>query len=541
VTTWRAALLAAALAFAVYLPSLRGGFLYDDQANIVANRSLREPAALGAILRHEPARPLLNLSWALNHAVSAQRPWSYHLVNALIHAANAALAFSLLAWMSRREGRAHAGGIALFGACLFAVTPMAVEAVAYVSSRSTALCTLLTLGSLRLAVGGLEAGSRRRIAGGLVFFVLALLTKEEAASLPLLLILLDLFFLSRGDWRGPLARRAAHAAFLALPVVGLAARRVATGAWLPPLVLDRGIYLATQAAAFPLYLGRALLPFDPAFFRGHAPAPWPPDPITLLFGAIGLALVVVAAAGHRRFTSAAFAILWMAAALLPSSSLVPLEEMVVDHRAYIGGLGIHYLLGVLLWGPGRLPSAVGLLALLGARTVQYQFVIGDPVRAWEDAVRRAPASAEAWRALGDAYADKGDPRAEQAIQQSMFLGSEQGRSWANLALYYLNQNRREDAERALRRAAEAAPSDARIHDNLGALLEADGRKDEAAREYETAVMGRPTIAQPRVRLAVLLIERGDKAQAAALLDQAATLEIDAEDARAIEAARALLR
>ena len=121
------------------------------------------------------------------------------------------------------------------------------------------------------------------------------------------------------------------------------------------------------------------------------------------------------------------------------------------------------------------------------------------------------------------------------------LGSEQGRSWANLALYYLAQNRREDAEQALRRAADAAPADSRIRDNLGALLEADGRNAEAALEYEAAVRGRPAIAQPRVRLALLLIEKGEKHRAAELLDEAAALEIDAEDARAIEAARTRLQ
>jgi Tfp pilus assembly protein PilF len=536
-----APLLAATLAFLLYLPSLHGRFLYDDLGNIVANRSLRDPTAIGAIVRHEPARPLLNLTWALNYAISGLEPWSYHLVNALIHAGNAALAFSLLAWMARRSGRPHAEAIALVGACLFAVTPMAVETVAYVSSRSTALCALFMLASLRVAVAALETATPARIAGACLLFLLALLTKEEAAALPLLLILLDVFFLAGGDWRGPLRRPALHAAFLALPALGVLGRRVVTGAWLPPLALDRGIYVATQAAAFPMYLGRALVPLDPAFFRGHTPAPWPPDLPTLVMGAAGVALVSAAMVMSRRWTAVAFTILWLAAALLPSSSFVPLEEMVVDHRAYLGGLGAAYLVGGLLWQPGRLLFVTGVLALLGARTVQYQRVIGDPVRAWEDAVRRAPTSAEARRALADVYAERGDPRAERSMQEAILLGSEHGRSWANLGLYYLSQNRRADAEQALRRAADAAPYDSRIRDNLGALLEADGRSDEAAREYEAAVQGSPAIAQPRVRLALLMLERGEKRRAAELLDQAAALEIDAEDARAIEAVRARLQ
>lgn len=536
----RALLLPGLLALVLYLPSLQGRFLYDDAVNVTENRSLRSGAGLGAVLRHEPARPLLSLSFALNHALSGIEPWSYHLVNALLHAGNATLLASLFLWMAARSGRRDAPGGALLGACLFAATPMAVETVSYLSSRSTALCALFALASLRVAVEGLEAPRPRRLLAALGLFVLALLTKEEAVVLPLLLLLLDAFFVARGELRAPLRRLAWHAPFLLLPALGLVARRLATGAWLPPPALDRAVYLVTQAAAFPLYLGRAALPFDPAFFRGHPPAPWPPDGATLLFASVGVLLLVLAVALRRRYPLAAFAVLWMAAGLAPSSSLVPLREMVVDHRAYLGGAGVLFALGSMLWAQGRTLFAVALLAFLAARNVQYQRVVGDPVRAWEDAVTRARQSSEAWRGLGEAYGAVGDARAEWALQRAVLLGDSRAQSWANLGIYYASRQRRDEALFALRRAADASPRDARIRDNLGVLLEAEGRKAEASAEFEAAVGGWPRLAQPRVRLALLLIEKGDAARAGQLLDEAAGLEIDAEDARAIEAARARL-
>src|SRR5687768_6390253 len=75
-----ASLIAAALAFVLYLPSLGGGFLYDDQGLILDNRAIRDLGALPQILRADPSRPLLSLTWALNYAVSGLEPWSYHLV-----------------------------------------------------------------------------------------------------------------------------------------------------------------------------------------------------------------------------------------------------------------------------------------------------------------------------------------------------------------------------------------------------------------------------------------------------------------------------
>ncbi len=524
------------LAFAIYLPSLNGRFLYDDIGNIAENRALA--AGLESALRHEPSRPLLGLTWAANHAWSGLDAWSYHLVNALIHGINALLVGSLLLWMARRAGRPHPEASALLAACWFAVTPMAVETVAYVSSRSTALCSLFMLASLRLAIDFLADGERRgRLAAALGLYVLALLSKEEAAALPLLLLLIDVFFVPGRTAR---QRLGAAAPFILLPVLGLVARRFATGAWLPPLVLDRGIYLVTQAAAFPLYLVRSAFPFDPAFFRGHPPSAWPPDAATLLFAGVGLGLVAGAATLRGRWPTAAFAVLWMAASLVPSSSLVPLREMVVDHRAYLGGVAVCYALGGLLWGPGRQVFALGLIALLAARCIQYQRVVGDPIRAWEDAVSRADLSGEAWRGLGGAYGDAGDGRAEAALQRAVQLGSADAQSWGNLGVYYLSKQRREDAEQALRHAVAAAPHDSRIRDNLALLLESEGRPEEALLEYEAAARGRPPIAQPRVRLALLLIERGDTERARQWLEEAAALEIDAEDARLIEAARARL-
>jgi tetratricopeptide (TPR) repeat protein len=260
----------------------------------------------------------------------------------------------------------------------------------------------------------------------------------------------------------------------------------------------------------------------------------------LLLAGIGAVLLVLALALRRRHPLFAFAVLWMAACLVPSSTLVPLREMVVDHRAYLGGAGVLFALGSVLWAPGRGPFAIALLAFLAARGLQYQRVIGDPVRAWEDAVTRAPHAAEAWRGLGEAYAAVGDARAEWALQEAVRRGDSLAQSWANLGVYYLSRQRRDEALYAMQRAAQAAPRDARIRDNLGALLEAEGRKPEAIVEYEAALRGVPPLAQPRIRLALLVLEQGDAERARRLLDEAARLEIDAEDARAIEAARARL-
>jgi tetratricopeptide (TPR) repeat protein len=530
--------LAFVLAAGVYVPSLWGGFLYDDIAILVENRRLQDLRALPTVLGYEPARPLLGLTWALNYAVAGTRPWPYHLVNLLIHAANAALVASLLGWIARRALQPDPAAVALWGGALFAVTPMAVESVAYIASRSSLLSACLGLGCLRLAVGLFDAPSRLRQAAALVLLALALATKEDAAAVPLLILLMDVCFVSAG-WPAVRTRLGLHAPFLLLPVAGLLARRVGTGAWLPAPVAPRGLYALTQLAAFPEYFFRTLVPVDPAFFRGAALASWPPSLSVFMLALLGAVLLAAALLFRGRAPAWAFAVLWLAAALLPSSSVVPLNEMIVDHRAYLGIAGVSYAVGGFIAHPDRKYFGAVLVLLLAGLSWRYERVLGDPRRAWEDAVRRAPASADAHRALGEAYADRGDPRAERNLRLAAALDPQPGRSLASLGLFLAQQGRRAEAVETLHKAAAVDP-DARILDNLGLLLESLGRFAEARQAYERAVAADRALAQPRIRLAALLIASGETERARALLAEAARLEIDAEDAQALEALRRTL-
>lgn len=536
----RVPLLAALVAIACSAFSLSGEFLYDDHHVILDNRSIRDLRAWRTVLLSEPSRPLLNLTWALNYAVSGSEPWSYRVVNVSLHGANAALVAALFLWMTARSGRAHGPGSALAGAAFFAVSPMAAETVGYVASRSTALASCFGLGALVLGSRGLETRSRPRLAAALAALLLGLLTKEEAAAVPLLLLLLDLFVLARGRLREACSRLPLHLPFLLLPVAGLVARRAITGAWLPEPALPWSRWLATQCAVFPQYVLRALVPLDPAFYRGHPPAGWPPEPWVAL-GVLGsAALLAGAVAWRRRAPDWSLAVLWMAASLLPSSSILPLKEMVVDHRAYLGGVGVAWALCG-LWRPPLTAFTVALLVALGLRSAAYQRVLADPVHAWEDAVRRAPLSAEAHRGLGEAYLRRGDGRAEPALRRAVTLDPADAAGWTNLGAFLLESGRADEAETAWRSAAEAAPGNARIRDNLGMLLLRLGRAAEAEAELEAARRGVPALAQPRITLAGLAARRGDRARAEALVAEAWGLEIDAEDARRLREVEALLR
>jgi len=86
----------------VYAPSIAGGFVYDDGELILRNPSIRDLTAWRSIFGYEPARPLLTWTWALNHALGGDQPWSYHLVNVLLHGVNACLVAAFVLAVSSR-------------------------------------------------------------------------------------------------------------------------------------------------------------------------------------------------------------------------------------------------------------------------------------------------------------------------------------------------------------------------------------------------------------------------------------------------------
>jgi hypothetical protein len=536
----RAPLVAALVALAVYLPSLGGGFLYDDGEVVVRNSSIRDLRALGTVLRYEPSRPVLNLTWALNYAAGGLAPWTYHLVNVLIHAANAAVLASLLAWIAGRHRTRFDPRAALAGACLFAASPMAAETVAYVSSRSSALVTLFSLLCLRQMAGVLDGSARARLLPALGCFLLALATKEEAAAVPLLILLLDFFFVSDqrpSEMRG---RAWIHGLFFGLIVVGLVARRMVAGSWLPEPDIPIGEYLLTQWAAFPLYFFRLVLPLDPAFYRNHLPSPWPPDVPTVAFGLLTVALLVIAVRQRRAWPEWAFAVLALGAGLLPSSSVVALQEMVVDHRAYLGSVGVAFALGVLLVRKGGLRLVFVVVALWAARSLHYEWVLADPVRAWEDAIRRIPPSGDALCALGEEYAARDDPRAEALFQEATKLNPTNERYWANLGLYYSQRGRHAEAAPALQAALREAPDDAVLRDYLGQVLLTLGRDEEARVELEAAIAAQPDLALAHINLAAVFLRRGEAERARRLLEHARTLPTEPDEAERLEALWRLL-
>jgi hypothetical protein len=435
------AVLAAAVLTA-FLPALESGFApLDDDVNFVHNLAYR---GLGAqqlawmfTTRHLGHYiPLSWMSFGLDYLLWGMNPFGYHLTNVLLHLLNSLLLLRLArlllqkVWPLAEDGRAVAfGGLA--AALAFAVHPLRVESVAWITERRDVLSGCFALLVLLLYVAAAEASGRRRrqlIAGSWVLYAAALLAKGITVVLPVTLVALDATVLrqARQDRvvepashtaadSGPTIHRAAGlwpAVKDKLPYFVLAAAGAVVTLWAsqPVRVQEEGVGLAPRlaAAAYGLtfYLRATLVPIALPFF-----IPWPRD-IALArpeFGLRAAAIVALAAlllALRRRFPAGLAAFAVYAAWVLPVSGLLQAGPQLAAHRytylaclpwALLAGAGVARLLGA---GGTTLGPRAAVAVALAAATALLVVETRREAALWHDCLsfsRAAVASAPtAW-------------------------------------------------------------------------------------------------------------------------------------------------
>jgi tetratricopeptide (TPR) repeat protein len=562
---WLAGATLAALVALAYANALRGPFVFDDLQSIPKNETLR---ALGAAVFFPPAgttvsgRPLLNLSFALDHALGGENVLGYHLTNVAIHALAAVVLFALLrhtlappaaGTLPGAPGHrlpspptaapaqdAAASLLAFSAALLWALHPLQTESVTYLVQRAESLAGLFYLVALYAFARGAEpaaARSRGWFAGAALACTLGMATKETVATAPLVALLYDRVFLAR-SWREVWRqRRGAHLALaatwlvLALLVAQNAGRAGTAGLGTGIAPLD---YARFQARAVTHYLRLAVWPTPLAFDYGefearHAAATaWP-------FVLLVAALLGGAGWLWRRRPAAGFAALAFFLVLAPSSSVVPiLTEAAAEHRMYLplaalAALAVAGLHAVL----GRRAPAIALVVALaaGGLTVRRNRDYRSELALWESAAAAAPQNARAFSNLGLALRAAGDPaRAEACFRRALALRPDYIAARAELGALLADAGRLAEAEAETRALLALKPRDAIAHNALGTIHYAQGRAAEAARDFERAAECDPGLAAAHNNLGGVRLELGEVARARGDFETALRLDPDYAEA-----------
>lgn len=554
----RAMAAVALLAALACAPVLRAEFTnWDDPDYVTRNAAVRtfDLAELVAGFHVATFAPLTMLTYAVDHALFGEAPAGFHATNLFLHAAASAaacwLAFLLL-------GRVDA---ALVTAALFAVHPLHVEPVAWISGRKELLAALFVL----LALGAYE---RHRAQAGprwyglaLVFQLLALLSKGTAVTLPLLLFALAWW----KDHRRPDARAvrelvpfaALSAAFAAIAWAGQSSAGAigkieGLGATGPALVACRGLVF---------YLAKLVVPFGLSAYY-----PYPPGALDPTFTLAPPAVAALAAGvffAARRAPLVAVASCLFVIPLLPVLQAIPLGTAVTaDRYAYLPLFGPLLLAGAAFArvpAPravsarvafGALVAVLGVLAFVRcgawrsseslwsdvlARHPHADLALVNRAQARTDAGDRegaqsdlraltalTPRSADGWNNRGSAFYRLGDEaRARADFERALRLAPDHPAATLNRGLALARAGDLAAAAADLERAARLAPRDATPLVKRGLVMLGLQRPDEAIVDFTAALARDSLLVEALVNRAVALAGRGDLQAALADLDRAA--------------------
>lgn len=490
----------AVLSFLIYLPTLRYGFVFDEQLLITNNPAAHDPTRLGVIFGQKfwpgPAagiyyRPLVILSYAAAYALAGDAPWLHHLFSVLFHSVCSVLVYLLFLRLIARKETAG------LSALLFAALPIHAESVAWIPGRTDVLATLfLAAAWLCLFRAREKQGGRRRtwLAAVLAAYLAALMSKEVAVVFLGLAAAFD--FLQEG----PRARR--HL----LEYVLLAGVTLAFLAFRGHVLAGPGPEPAPPALA-GLGLGQkvsaVILVFACALKEIYLPGAWTIDYAyakTILAAPPGLALaalVFLAALGiaavRRRQTEPLFRFcaVGFLLSMLPVSSLVPFPTLFAERFLYLPSLFGAMALGLALARrPPRFFSltTVVLVGILSAFSLGRSSAFQDDLVFWRTAVREVPDLAAARNWLGLAYKNRDRlDRAELQYEAALKLDPGFTVAAMNLAEILVRRGEPDRARALLEKLIAENPADPILHLNLGLVYFREKKWDQAKMEAEQAL------------------------------------------------------
>ncbi|HET8541896.1 MAG TPA: tetratricopeptide repeat protein [Anaeromyxobacter sp.] len=538
-----------ALGLAAYSNSFSVPFQFDDGKEIVENPSVRDLAGVGGL---RLTRSVAYLTFALNGALGDGSTWGYHAVNLAIHLAAALVLYALAALICRAlapPGSAlHRAAplAALAAAALFVAHPLQTQAVTYVVQRIASLAALLYLTAVwAYARAGLEDRPARRgalYAGALAAAALGLFTRENVATLPAALAIVDLCALP-GPARRRIARLAPFAVLAVAAVLVTAPRATVQASSAEFAIAAQAkeapawvVYALSQPSVILAYLRLLLLPVGQSVDHDPAVHASLSAPVLLSSALLAALLAVPAAAGWRARRSAGgrvalLAVGWFVATMAVESSVLPLADAMVEHRMYLPSAGIFLAAGIAFaWAVDRaaprgrtlaLAAAGACVLLLAGATFARNRVWRDPLTLWSDALAKAPGRSRPHIYVGQAYLERGMPeRAVPLFQAATRLPPRTPIAEMNLGAAYKALGRPADAEAAMREGlaigARRLPG---AHLMLANLLRDGGRYGEACDAYQAELGADPASREARSNLVVCALQRGDPAGAAALAER----------------------
>ncbi len=537
----------------VFLPVLRAGFVeWDDPINFLENPYYR---GLGwqqlrwmltaTVMGHWI--PVTWLTLGADFAVWGMNPFGYHLTNLLLHTTNAVLFYFVSRHLLRLAMPAASRGALILGAAtatlMFAVHPLRVESVAWITERRDVLSGLFFLAAILAYLRGLETGDRiepRWRTYSLLLFAGGLLSKASVMTLPAVLVLLDVYPLRRDTftWRRLILEKAGYwvlalagavGALVALRLSGMGITSyVAYGPEARMAMVAYSLWFYPSAWVWPVRL-------SPMY---ELPARLDPLSPRFLLPVIGLVAVTILLVRLRKQWPGGLVVwVYSAVMVLPTSGVVHAGyQLAHDRYSYLSGLGFALLAGgAIVWTLRataerrvRRPVAAGALAAtalvvvgLGVGSWQQTSVWQDSETLWRWGLEVDPDCAICHHNLGIVLGRRGDRAEAQALlERAIALRPDWSEFQGNYGLLLTQMGRRPEGIAKLRYRLGVNPRDVNARVNLGIALVEDGRPGEAIVELEWALRVKPDSVPALTVLGRALLADGRVEPARAAVEQA---------------------
>jgi tetratricopeptide (TPR) repeat protein len=422
------------LGFIIYSNSFGCSFHLDDFHNIVENNSIRDLGDVKAWWNFYPTRPLGILTFALNYHFNQLDVRYWHVVNLVIHLINACLVrwlvLSIFSSPALKEIPVirYKNSIALLTALLFVSHPLATQSVTYIVQRMSSMVAMFYLLSLGLYAEARLTNKSHRFtiflfAGSFISAVFAMLTKENAFTLPFAILLLEFSFLRTKklsinfrDWRLILLMAAFLGVLLIIPLKY-------PFSILKPISPTQGNtytltplnYLFTQFSVIVKYIRLLFLPVNQ-----NADYDFPVsnnffDIRTLLSFLVLLSLFLSGVFLYQRNRILSFGIFWFFLTLSIESSFIPINDVIFEHRTYLPSFGFFLILSTgicqLLSNKNKYLPVSLLILIIGFYsflTYQRNKVWKDELSLWNDVISNPPVKARPYYNRGVVYTERGE-------------------------------------------------------------------------------------------------------------------------------------
>ena len=528
----------------IYSNSFSSSWHLDDYSSILDNYKIKNISTCLKEISTNP-RGICDLSFALNYYFSGVNVFWYHVVNVVIHLISSVLVYCLITLTVNLQYDCHceeaerpkqSNILPLLGSLLFALHPLQTQAVTYVVQRYTSLATMFYLAALlffiRARMSQLQGKGRffsfRHLSFYLCSFLSALLamrTKEIAATIPFIFLLYDFTFL-KGRGRDLKKAFLYILPFFILLGVQVISRTFFAGSCIAAFgeAIDRSLkdtvrigrveYALTSANVVLTYIRLLLFPVNQNISYVYPVSTSIFSNSTYLSLLVHIFILAFGVAIFRISRIVPFGIFWFYITVSVESSLIPIRDVIFEHRVYLPSVGFAiFFAGLVLLADKKRELFYGFTAIallmLSILTYNRNSVWKDDVMLWSSSLRVNKNNPTAYLLLGNFYlGEKLYDKSIDEYKRALSINPGFAEVHSNLAYAYEQKGLLDIAVNEYREAYILRPDYAEAHINLGNLFKKKGLLDSAISEYKKALRIKPGYAEACINMGNAYKEKG---------------------------------